>query len=753
MRKAQFNKLPLKKVYYLVFSFFIVLPILIIFIVALNWLNWEFREQAIHNIEQAQETIRTELMADINTMSMKLSHLIYTNDNEVINYVSKMDTLDLVERYHYEQKLNQASSLALEPTKNIISLGFHMKNGKNIYVKNPIKRTDIELKETEWYKEALENPNTVHLGAYDTAYMNDLFTGGKKDLFILVYALSPNVVIDRSQKIEMITMYQSVSAGERIRQYNNQYLEGQNKLGVTLIRDQNGEIIFSTIEGDTYKEDQKNVLCITSPIFYNNTTWYIESYIQTSHLMGDYWEKAFIILGVAIIILALVGYCLSYFLKSIVRPIEEMSTALKTVEEGNLDIHILPSGQHELRTMIHSFNAMVRRLKALIDEYEDKIRNTEKTPQDYFELLLKEEISVAEAKSKCKELFSDGFIIIGLWLEGAHHQENESDSREKLICHFQKNPRFSSRCLVYAQTPSFFLVFYSVREEGDKGNIKQMLGELQHSSMKQFNIQITACVGALQAESTQFEEAVDVIKKQMCLRYLKGNQGIIDLEEDKEQLEEILELSKNYLQLANALYIADEKNMVEEREKLFEQFAKKDETHAINHVLAAVLAIGMQSSIHHFSFIDIFGQRYDYIEKLKRIEDIRQLKLWVTNYFEWIMDYSASKLNICETDIIIKAKRYMIDHFDDSELCLAKVAEYVGLNEKYFANRFSKEAGETFLTYLTGIRMQKSKEMLRTIQFKVYEIAEMVGYHNVEHFNRVFKKINDITPAQYRKTM
>ena len=57
------------------------------------------------------------------------------------------------------------------------------------------------------------------------------------------------------------------------------------------------------------------------------------------------------------------------------------------------------------------------------------------------------------------------------------------------------------------------------------------------------------------------------------------------------------------------------------------------------------------------------------------------------------------------------------------------------------------------MNYLTGLRMQKAKELLKTTTFKIYEISEMVGYRNVESFNRVFKKYYEISPLQYRKTM
>lgn len=217
--------------------------------------------------------------------------------------------------------------------------------------------------------------------------------------------------------------------------------------------------------------------------------------------------------------------------------------------------------------------------------------------------------------------------------------------------------------------------------------------------------------------------------------------------------EEIIRRSGQYEKLAKALYIADEKNVTEEKEKLFAEMSEKGIEEARGYALAAILAIGLRLSEDHLELEDLFGQRYRYQEKVERNEDIRSLKLWLTNFFAWIMDYTASRLYVSETDVIIKAKRYMADHYEDADLSLSQVAEYVELNEKYFTNRFTKETGETFSSYLTALRMQKAKELLRTTSFKVYEISEMVGYHNVEHFNRVFKKMNKVTPASYRKTM
>lgn len=174
------KKLPLKTVYYLSFLFLIVIPILTVLVIALITLNRQFKQQALENVRQAQETVIAELRSDINVMSMRLSHLIYTNNNEILVYAAGTDTYDGNKRYEYEQKLEQAGNLALEPVKDIISVGFYMKDGRKTYIKNDIRRSNTEIKEMEWYQKALQHTNVVCLGSYDTTSVNDLYMGGKK---------------------------------------------------------------------------------------------------------------------------------------------------------------------------------------------------------------------------------------------------------------------------------------------------------------------------------------------------------------------------------------------------------------------------------------------------------------------------------------------------------------------------------------------------------------------------------------------
>ena len=82
---------------------------------------------------------------------------------------------------------------------------------------------------------------------------------------------------------------------------------------------------------------------------------------------------------------------------------------------------------------------------------------------------------------------------------------------------------------------------------------------------------------------------------------------------------------------------------------------------------------------------------------------------------------------------------------------LKSAADYVGLNEKYFSTKFTKETGMTFSTYLTSVRLEKAKRLMESTDLRMYEISDRVGYHNVEHFNRMFKKAYGTSPGDYKR--
>jgi two-component system response regulator YesN len=64
---------------------------------------------------------------------------------------------------------------------------------------------------------------------------------------------------------------------------------------------------------------------------------------------------------------------------------------------------------------------------------------------------------------------------------------------------------------------------------------------------------------------------------------------------------------------------------------------------------------------------------------------------------------------------------------------------------------FKKELGKNFVDYLNEIRIEKAKELLKDVQYKAYEIAEMVGIPDAHYFSKLFKKYVGVTPTEYRE--
>lgn len=83
---------------------------------------------------------------------------------------------------------------------------------------------------------------------------------------------------------------------------------------------------------------------------------------------------------------------------------------------------------------------------------------------------------------------------------------------------------------------------------------------------------------------------------------------------------------------------------------------------------------------------------------------------------------------------------------------LEAVADEFHLSKPYVSKYIKEKSGESFVDIVTGIKLKKAKALLKNTSMTVENIAAAVGYENVEHFNRTFKKKHGMTPVQYRNS-
>lgn len=144
-----------------------------------------------------------------------------------------------------------------------------------------------------------------------------------------------------------------------------------------------------------------------------------------------------------------------------------------------------------------------------------------------------------------------------------------------------------------------------------------------------------------------------------------------------------------------------------------------------------------------------FLYRKDYLDNVLACQTPEEQRRWfvskMTEACHNINDVKEQK----ETTIVGKARQYIDQNFS-KELSLEEVSKYVDISPYYFSKLFKEETDQTFVEYLTSLRVEKAKEMLASPSASIKEVCMAVGYSDPNYFSRIFKKVTGKTPTEYR---
>lgn len=344
----------------------------------------------------------------------------------------------------------------------------------------------------------------------------------------------------------------------------------------------------------------------------------------------------------------------------------------------------------------------------------------------------------------------------------------EVDDFQKQAVRFQKNlkeqmeipmqelvnqiPKIKRRGRFLPVQPGHFVFLYEVtQQEVYRTEILLLVKQMQAIWHNYMNLTVSVAV-CEKAEAENIKERIEEGENLLILSPLKGKSAVVTQWENEKLLLEMEEVKKRNVHLVQYLY---EGNMPEfdiEKRKFFQRMDLGLYTEAKEEMLGILACLALKFREYDDDFFAMFPEKINYYEKLERMQTVRELELWIHNYFRWVQEYLKQKHDGKQADAIQKAKNFMADNFSNPELTLGTVADYIGLNEKYFSSRFTKETGYNFRDYLTKLRIHKAKKLLESTDLKIYEISERAGYSSVEHFNRMFKKSEGISPRDYKKS-
>ena len=138
-----------------------------------------------------------------------------------------------------------------------------------------------------------------------------------------------------------------------------------------------------------------------------------------------------------------------------------------------------------------------------------------------------------------------------------------------------------------------------------------------------------------------------------------------------------------------------------------------------------------------------------YFYNFELIKSIGELKKWIeritNNFIEFIIKRDIKQTN----HFIEKTKTFILQNVF-REITLTEIANYIHIHPNYLSRLFREGMGLSIMDYIISLRISNARELLVKHDLKVYEVAEIVGFNSIAHFNRIFKREVGMTPKEYQ---
>lgn len=133
--------------------------------------------------------------------------------------------------------------------------------------------------------------------------------------------------------------------------------------------------------------------------------------------------------------------------------------------------------------------------------------------------------------------------------------------------------------------------------------------------------------------------------------------------------------------------------------------------------------------------------------KIHLLNSLDEATKWFSTIFDEFQNYYLS-MNERYTPVVKDIVAYIEEHYNES-LSLDDLSERFYINKNYLCNIFKSETGNTIIEYMTNLRIEHAKQLIRISNQNLFQIASNVGYNNYSYFGKVFKKNTGISPNEY----
>lgn len=293
---------------------------------------------------------------------------------------------------------------------------------------------------------------------------------------------------------------------------------------------------------------------------------------------------------------------------------------------------------------------------------------------------------------------------------------------------------------------------YNTENLGEfKNRIHTYLEEVIHFVYKYLKQPLSIGLGRVCEALSEIHKSYIEALNALDYRAILGKNKIIDINDVEPIYNERLELDQ---QIEHLIYKTIKVGTIKEMEELIDslfvciikmKISTQDYQIYLVQILTTILKVAkdFQIEVEDITAKNPFAQLYGF-------KELYEIKEWLMNICTIIIESISVKRNDTCKSLIYEATEYVKNNYTNSELTIEQVCKHIHLTPNYFSTIFKKEMKISFVNYLTNVRMEIAKQMLKTTNLKVAEIAEKVGYSEPNYFSYCFKKAMSKSPSEFR---
>lgn len=426
----------------------------------------------------------------------------------------------------------------------------------------------------------------------------------------------------------------------------------------------------------------------------------------------------------------------------------DFSYAQKALKFGVHDFILKPVDKEEIENTLKELAKKIEKEKVLQKNREESIAinilNEMLTgnEQPISDRILKKKMNIEDSEVMC-------YLIVEVNNVNVNVNLLRKMVRDTIVAHkFEKD---SILIRVHDQY-SLGILVKSKELLASEYEFEQFTKSLQQQVSQKLGEVISIYVGNKVDQVSEIKKSFEAAKIASEFKYAKHETQPIFYQKLKDKSVNYINFDQSLLDLlmvqleehdTNLITMTIDNILIEFKNKLFSRDAVKSSLSRVVHeVMKTIRSLGENE------------QELSSLESMLHLNEsphtLSQIKLVFTAFiFDAAELIAQINKKSCKSDIQ-KVKDYIDNHYQE-QLTLKTIANKFYMNPVYMGQLFKKTYGFYFKDYYLQVRVNEAKRILRQTDMRVYEVAESVGFANVDYFVTKFEKTAGITPTKYRK--